>query len=397
MLGACDTRYPLSWLYGRRREKQPMSPTTAEKLEIDPLPHPDGASGGLNAIIDAVEEHINRSILLLASGDPGSAPDFNEWLDKKGLPGEEDLEKPDNESVMVEKYNNKQQDVVALTTDLDQKNKNIDSSKLDALTTSNTTYKNILEIVEQLRGTLGDDYSKFQSPDGAWHLTPVAEVGLLQALLESANKVHWEVETAANDADRQAREIDGSLPNVPHQYRTNGLSSGAVPSAGNAYRPPSVSDASYRVTDPDDPVGKALAVANAEVGTREVDAAFANKPYNNNSAWCAAFTSWVWKEAGYDVSWTDYDYVPSVWNDAGAMGLQRPNTSEAQPGDLIVFDWEGDGTPDHIGIVESVNGGTIHTIEGNSSDRVQRLKYGMNSGDIVGVIKPPPTGSDVRS
>lgn len=371
-----------------------MSPTTVEQFAIEPLPHPDGASAGLNAIIDAVEEHINLSVRLLASGDPGSAPDFAEWLDKKGLPGEKDLEKPKDESAMVGKYNNKQQDVKALTADLDQKNKNIDGSKVAVIEIRNTTYKNIVGIADELRGTLGKSHSKVQGLDGVWRLTPAAEVYLLQALLEAVNQVHWEVETAANDVDRQAREIDGSLPNVPHQYRTNGLSADAVASAGNAYRPPSASKASYRITNPDDPIGKALAVADGEVGTRETDAAFANKPYNNDSAWCAAFTSWLWKEAGYDVSWTDYDYVPAVWNDAGAMGLQRDSTAQAQPGDLIVFDWEGDGTPDHIGMVESVSGGTIHTIEGNSSDRVQRLRYGMNSGDIVGVIKPPPTSSD---
>jgi cell wall-associated NlpC family hydrolase len=37
------------------------------------------------------------------------------------------------------------------------------------------------------------------------------------------------------------------------------------------------------------------------------------------------------------------------------MGLAA-NASNAQPGDMIIFDWEGDGTPDHVGIVESVNG-----------------------------------------
>jgi cell wall-associated NlpC family hydrolase len=216
------------------------------------------------------------------------------------------------------------------------------------------------------------------------------EFDLLVSLLNAADQVQAEVEGAANAMDAKARQIDGSVPTVPRGYDYN---NGGMPAATNAYRPPAASKASYRITDPNDPVGRALSVASGELGTRETDAAFAGKPYNNGSAWCAAFTSWVWKEAGYDVTWTDFDYVPAVWNDAAALGLQK-STAEAQPGDLIVFDWEGDGTPDHIGIVESVSGGKIHTIEGNSSDQVAKRDYGINSGEVVGVIKPPPTGSD---
>lgn len=207
--------------------------------------------------------------------------------------------------------------------------------------------------------------------------------------------MHDEVQDAANGIETHAGDIAGSVPNAPRGYDNN---NGGVPAASNAYRPAPASKASYRITDPPDPIGEALRVAGKEVGTEENDEAFGSKPYNNGSAWCAAFTSWVWKEAGYDVTWTDFDYVPAVWNDAEALDLRRPSPADAQPGDLIVFDWEGDGTPDHIGIVETVSGGMIHTIEGNSSDRVQRLDYSMNAGEVVGVIKPPPTGSgaDVR-
>lgn len=56
---------------------------------------------------------------------------------------------------------------------------------------------------------------------------------------------------------------------------------------------------------------------------------------------------------------------------------------------MIIFDWQGDGTPDHIGIVEKVVGNTIHTIEGNSSDQLRRNEYQMGNNDLVGVVKPP--------
>lgn len=369
-----------------------MSPTTVERLEIDPLPHPAGASAGLNAVIDAVEAYIQRSVLLLASGDPESAPDFTLLLDGKKLPGERDLDRPKNKSVMVEKYTDRQQDVKDLTAEFDRKNNAINDSQVAAFDTSNTAYRNITAVVRDLRGRLEDAPAPTEGPDHVYRLSAAAEINLLLALLNAADRVHEEVGAAVDGIDTQARDIGGSAPVVPRGYDHN---NGGMPAATNAYRPPTASAASYRITDPEDPVGTALALAAGEVGTSETSAEFAAKPYNNGSAWCASFTSWLWKEAGYDVTWTDFDYVPAVWNDAGAMGLQG-KAAQAQPGDLIVFDWEGDGTPDHIGIVDSVSGGTIHTIEGNSSDRVQRMRYDMNSGNIVGVVKPPPTDSDVR-
>ena len=40
---------------------------------------------------------------------------------------------------------------------------------------------------------------------------------------------------------------------------------------------------------------------------------------------------------------------------------------DAQPGDVVIFDWDGGGT-DHVGFVEkNLGGGTLQTIEGNTS------------------------------
>ncbi|MEU4841500.1 CHAP domain-containing protein [Nocardia testacea] len=366
-----------------------MSPTTVERLEIEPLPRPWGAER-LHPLIGAVEEHINRSILLLASGDPHSAPDFADWLNDKDLPGEEDLANPTDKSAMIDRYTAREGDVTRLTKEMDRKNRAIKDSALDALGDSKTSYDEITKIVERLRTKLEDTPEPTKGEDGIFRLQVGVEFNLLVALVNAADQVHAEVEGAATAMDARARQIDGSVPTIPQGYDYN---NGGIVAAPNAYSPPRASKASYRITDAVDPVGKTLSVASKELGTKETDAAFASKPYNNGSAWCAAFTSWVWKEAGYDVTWTDFDYVPAVWNDAAALGLQG-STAEAQPGDLIVFDWEGDGTPDHIGVVEAVSGGKIHTIEGNSSDQVAQRNYDLNSGKVVGVIKPPPTGSD---
>lgn len=108
--------------------------------------------------------------------------------------------------------------------------------------------------------------------------------------------------------------------------------------------------------------------------------------------WCAYFVSWLARSAGTPVGagGNGTGYVPTLeawgrqenrWFDHGS---QQP-----QPGDIAVFDWGGDGTPDHTGIVESVGAdGTVNTIEGNSSDRVQRRAYAATSNDIRGFVRP---------
>ena len=68
-------------------------------------------------------------------------------------------------------------------------------------------------------------------------------------------------------------------------------------------------------------------------------------------------------------------------------------TITPQPGDLIVYNWDktaqpNDGYSDHIGIVESVSGKTITTIEGNYKDSVARRKITVGHGQIRGYARP---------
>lgn len=55
-----------------------------------------------------------------------------------------------------------------------------------------------------------------------------------------------------------------------------------------------------------------------------------------------------------------------------------------QPGDIVFFDWGSDGVSDHVGIVESCDGSTVYTIEGDSDDACQRNCYGIDSASIMG-------------
>ena len=60
-----------------------------------------------------------------------------------------------------------------------------------------------------------------------------------------------------------------------------------------------------------------------------------------------------------------------------------------KPGDIIFYDWDGtDGWPEHVGIVESVNGVTITVIEGNYKDQVGRRVINKGWKYIRGYARP---------
>lgn len=68
-------------------------------------------------------------------------------------------------------------------------------------------------------------------------------------------------------------------------------------------------------------------------------------------------------------------------------------TITPRPGDIIVYNWDqktqpNDGYADHIGIVESVSGNMITTIEGNYKDSVGRRTIAIGNGQIRGYARP---------
>ncbi|MBS2035350.1 CHAP domain-containing protein [bacterium] len=110
---------------------------------------------------------------------------------------------------------------------------------------------------------------------------------------------------------------------------------------------------------------------------------------SSTTPWCAAFAINILKDAGIlDTSGLkNPNYCPEIVNWAKQKGIWMERGSTPKPGDAILFDWEGDGTSDHIGIVEKVEGGKITTIEGNSSDSVKRNSYEVGSTKILGFVK----------
>ena len=65
-------------------------------------------------------------------------------------------------------------------------------------------------------------------------------------------------------------------------------------------------------------------------------------------------------------------------------GQWKDRSYEPSAGDIIFFDWEGDGETDHVGIVEKCENGVVYTVEGNSGDACRQKQYTVGSSSIYG-------------
>ena len=117
--------------------------------------------------------------------------------------------------------------------------------------------------------------------------------------------------------------------------------------------------------------------------------------WNENTPWCACFISWAAEQVG-DMQ----NYVPRFADvQDGAEWFQHSRTQNGvitlsswktpaeaayTPGDLVFFDFDGDGKGDHIGAVLYAENGKVFTLEGNVSDRVAVVSYDTEDVAIMG-------------
>ena len=139
----------------------------------------------------------------------------------------------------------------------------------------------------------------------------------------------------------------------------------------------------YGITGGD---GEIVAVALSQVGNIGGQPYWSWYGFDRRVDWCACFVSWCAEQCGY----LEIGVIPrfagciqgSNW--FKSRGLWQDGSYEPRPGDIIFFDWEGDGLPDHVGIVEKVENGQIHTAEGNSGDMCRQNSYPVGSSVVYG-------------
>ena len=106
--------------------------------------------------------------------------------------------------------------------------------------------------------------------------------------------------------------------------------------------------------------------------------------------WCACFVSWCADQCGYIESGIIPKFAGCVdgANWFKGNGQWQDRNYEPQAGNIIFFDWEGDGETDHVGIVEKCENGVVYTVEGNSGDACRQKKYTVGSSSIYGYGVP---------
>ena len=108
-------------------------------------------------------------------------------------------------------------------------------------------------------------------------------------------------------------------------------------------------------------------------------------------SWCHAFVSWCANECGFIES----NIIPKTAAcETGRQWFihkqqyQKAGSYTPETGDIIYFDKGGVGESHHVGIVEYVENGIVHTIEGNKNNQVMRGHYELAYKGIMGYGTP---------
>ena len=106
--------------------------------------------------------------------------------------------------------------------------------------------------------------------------------------------------------------------------------------------------------------------------------------FTSRVEWCACFVSWCYGQMGLSeprFAACQSQGVPWFQSHGqwGARGY-----ADIAPGDAIFFDWDLDGSADHVGIVVGTDGSRVYTVEGNSGDACKIKSYDLNYECIKG-------------
>ena len=106
--------------------------------------------------------------------------------------------------------------------------------------------------------------------------------------------------------------------------------------------------------------------------------------FNSRVEWCACFVSWCYNQAGKsEPRFAACQSQGIPWFQSHGQWGDRSYTNIA-PGDAIFFDWDLDGSADHVGLVIGTDGQRVYTVEGNSGDACKIKSYPLDYRCIKG-------------
>ena len=106
--------------------------------------------------------------------------------------------------------------------------------------------------------------------------------------------------------------------------------------------------------------------------------------FNSRVEWCACFVSWCYGQMGLtEPRFAACQSQGIPWFQSHGQWGGRDYANIA-PGDAIFFDWDLDGSADHVGIVVGTDGSRVYTVEGNSGDACKIKSYSLTYECIKG-------------
>lgn len=93
--------------------------------------------------------------------------------------------------------------------------------------------------------------------------------------------------------------------------------------------------------------------------------------------WCSGFVSYILKETGRLDNLKGFNCLADSYTSVEPATHHKQGSGYTpKAGDIIVFEYNGDGKGDHVAIVESVKGKTIHYIGGNQTSSLSSSCWG---------------------
>ena len=161
-------------------------------------------------------------------------------------------------------------------------------------------------------------------------------------------------------------------------------------------------------------VFRAIDIAIRELGVHEATGKNDGIPAKrymrgDELAWCAGFVLFCNEESDdQDVTPTDWAYyaqrsvktMMKHFQDNGAFISAKMHGFTPMRNDIIFFGHTASDVGvvgSHVGLVEFVKDGWVHTIEGNTSNMVARRKYKLTDKSVIGYgrVELMPVGIDV--
>ena len=142
-------------------------------------------------------------------------------------------------------------------------------------------------------------------------------------------------------------------------------------------------------------MSKVVEVATTQIGVKESPLNSNKTKYGvwgkyNSVPWCGLFVSWCYAQVGAPLPKIGFSF-PGFAGCQTAVAYFRKNnrvTTNPVAGNIVFFDWNGDGRFDHTGIFvkwlevgktfESIEGNTSMTNQSNGGEVMRRTRKNIN-------------------